>query len=182
MVPGLLFSIQQLSYMKKLFFILAILLYSQSNLWAQNHTPNLDKGTFPNSTPATILLDSPVIEKVSFGVPIIKFKEIVHEFGNVRQNVPAECVFEFTNTGTDIIALESVKASCGCTTPDWNTNPVAAGQTGTITAKYNSVAAGSFSKGITVTFSNGTVEYLTIKGNVETAPYVPTTPIVIPDN
>ena len=182
MVPGLLFSIQQLSYMKKLFFILAILLYSQSNLWAQNHTTNLDKETIPNSTPATTKLDSPAIEKIAFGVPIIKFKEIVHDFGNVRQNIPAECVFEFTNTGTDAVALEDVKAGCGCTTPDWNTNPVAPGQTGKIKAKYNSVAAGSFSKGITVKFSNGTIEYLTIKGNVETASYVPVAPAVIPNN
>lgn len=173
--------------MKNLFLIILTLLLATSSVMAQKPATTPDKEATTKATDATIKVDTP-IDKIATGVPNIKFTETVHDFGKLKQNNPATCVFEFTNTGTDAVSLTDVKAGCGCTIPTWDKNPVEAGKTGKITAVYNSVNPGNFTKSITVTFSNGTVEYLTIKGNVEpdpsvpNTPAIPVTPLVTPNN
>jgi Protein of unknown function (DUF1573) len=46
--------------------------------------------------------------------------------------------FQFKNTGNQTLIISEVKVTCGCTTPDWTRTPVAPGQTGYITAQFNS--------------------------------------------
>ncbi|RYZ55128.1 MAG: DUF1573 domain-containing protein [Sphingobacteriales bacterium] len=99
----------------------------------------------------------------------MKFKSEIHDFGNIRQNVPAEVEFTFKNTGKEPIILQRVQASCGCTTPSYSKDPILPGKTGSVKASYNAAAAGNFNKSITV-FSNIGTKVLTIKGNVEKAP------------
>ncbi len=98
---------------------------------------------------------------------IIKFKETEHDFGKVEQAKPATFTFEFTNTGTDVIILGNVAASCGCTTPDWTKEPILPKKSGKVTATYNALNAGPFNKSITVPSNaeNGTI-ILTLKGEV----------------
>lgn len=162
--------------MKRLFLIIPALLLTCLSLLAQNSTTTSDKDATPKATDAPIKMDTPPVEKVEVGVPKFKFNETTHDFGNLKQNNPATFVFEFTNTGSEAVSLQDVKAGCGCTIPTWDKNLVEPSNTGKITAVYNSANPGNFTKSITVTFSNGTVEYLTIKGNVEVAPAVPNTP------
>lgn len=168
--------------MKKIYSLILAILVLQGMVSAQTKTSPTENDSTTKATDATIKIDTPEIEKVTVGVSKISFKETVHDFGNVKQNNPAKCVFEFINKGTTVIALETVQASCGCTTPDWTRDPVAIGGTGKITATYNSVASGSFSKTITVKFSTGEMEYLTIKGTVDTPPSIPATPVEIPNH
>jgi hypothetical protein len=168
--------------MKKIYSLILAILVLQGMVLGQIKTSPTEKDSTTKATDATIKMDTPEIEKVSIGVSKISFKETVHDFGNVKQNNPATCVFEFINKGTTVIALETVQASCGCTTPDWTRDPVAIGGKGKITATYNSVASGSFSKTITVKFSTGEMEYLTIKGIVDAPPSVPAKPVTLPNN
>ena len=59
--------------------------------------------------------------------------------------------FEFTNKGTSPIVLKSVRASCGCTTPNYPKAPIAPGVTNKISVTYNPQGRpGVFSKSITV--------------------------------
>ena len=104
---------------------------------------------------------------VAQNAPEIKFKELVHDFGTFPEETgKVSCVFEFTNTGKSDLILQNVKASCGCTTPDWTKTPVKPGEKGTVEATYNaSGRPGAFSKTITVT-TNAGEERLTIKGDV----------------
>lgn len=119
-------------------------------------------------------------------MPKIKFVEETHDFGNIKEGTQATYEFKFTNTGNAPLILESVQASCGCTTPEWSKDPIAPGQTGKVIATFNSSGRpGTFTKTITVKY-NGAVEtntnYLTIKGFVESAPVTPQTPVAVPEH
>ena len=60
-----------------------------------------------------------------------------------------------------------MKASCGCTTPTWPREEIAAGATGEIVVRYNAKAVGPFNKSIRVNYE-GRVDPVTlfIKGKV----------------
>ncbi|MBO7607164.1 MAG: DUF1573 domain-containing protein [Paludibacteraceae bacterium] len=101
------------------------------------------------------------------GAPEIYFEQITHDFGTFpEENGKVSCTFEFKNVGDADLVLQSVKASCGCTTPDWTKEPVKPGETGVVKATYNATGRpGSFTKTITVK-SNAGEKRLTIKGEV----------------
>ena len=65
------------------------------------------------------------------------------------------------------MVLNSVRASCGCTTPKWTREPIAPGGEGEIQVKYDTNRMGNFHKTVTVQ-SNATNQtvVLTIKGQV----------------
>ncbi len=100
--------------------------------------------------------------------PKIEFSSLEHNYGQIVKGGDGNCVFTFTNTGTEPLILSNVRASCGCTTPSWTKEPVMPGKTGTIKVKYNTNNVGGFTKTITVT-SNAVDNprvVLKIKGNV----------------
>lgn len=104
----------------------------------------------------------------NFQFPIDKF-----DFGVINEGEKARHTFEFFNTGKDTILLksENVRASCGCTTPSFSTDPILPGQKGVITAEFNSQGRpGTFQKTVTVYYKDEVVKMLNIKGSVETVP------------
>lgn len=82
----------------------------------------------------------------------VVFKENVFDFGLINESGgKVTHDFEFTNNGTEPIVLKSVRASCGCTTPNWPKAPIAQGVTNKISVTYNPQGRpGIFSKSITV--------------------------------
>src|SRR5690348_17161723 len=58
---------------------------------------------------------------------VLNLKETEHDFGKIPQGKPVFYVFEIANTGTLPLKLDNVQASCGCTTPEWSKDPIAAG-------------------------------------------------------
>ncbi|MCQ2193918.1 MAG: DUF1573 domain-containing protein [Paludibacteraceae bacterium] len=106
-------------------------------------------------------------DNVGAKAPEISFDTLVHNFGTFPEETgKVSCTFTFKNTGAADLVLQKVKASCGCTTPEWTKTPVAPGETGTVIATYNaSGRPGAFTKTITVT-SNAGDKRLTIKGEV----------------
>lgn len=117
-------------------------------------TPELAPGQMPPTAPAQ-----------ERHPEFIQFTATVHDFGNIRQGVPASHTFTFKNVGNADITLVNVAASCGCTVPNWKGGIYKPGETATITATYNAANEGQFNKTITVTTSEG-VNVLTITGNV----------------
>lgn len=93
-----------------------------------------------------------------------------HDFGKLKQGVPATTTFEFINEGKVDLVLSNVKPSCGCTTPEYSKDPIPPKGKGFIKATYNAASMGSFQKSITVS-SNVSEQpvILTIKGEVEKA-------------
>ena len=97
----------------------------------------------------------------------IVFENTTHDYGTIVQGSNGNCEFKFVNKGKAPIVLNNVKASCGCTTPEWTRTPVAPGENGIIKVTYNTNNTGAFSKSVTVNSNakNSTV-VLIIKGNV----------------
>jgi hypothetical protein len=101
--------------------------------------------------------------------PKIQFKTTEHDFGQIKEDGgPAVTMFDFTNEGNAPLVLSNVKASCGCTTPEWPKEPIAPGKTGTIKVSYDPQnRPNSFRKTITVSSNADQPNLtLTIMGNV----------------
>lgn len=81
---------------------------------------------------------------------VIKFKEVVHDFGKIKQGVPVTYDFVFSNVSNKPVVIESAVASCGCTTPVKPEAPIAKGKQDKITAGFNAQTIGAFNKPITV--------------------------------
>ncbi len=111
----------------------------------------------------------------------IKFEKIEHNFGKIKEGTQATVTFAFTNIGSEPLVLNSVRASCGCTTPKWTKEPIAPGATGEVTAIYNSKGRpGNFTKTITVKYNGEEgAEFLTIRGFVETTPRETAPPVQV---
>jgi len=101
---------------------------------------------------------------------VIQLKENGHNFGKIPQGRPATYNFEITNTGTEALRLENVQASCGCTTPEWSKDPIAAGATAIIKVGYNAYAEGNFTKTVTIFYNGNQTKTLTISGEVYKSP------------
>jgi hypothetical protein len=54
-------------------------------------------------------------------------KEPTYSFGKIPQGRPVIHIFEIENISKEPLLLENVQASCGCTTPEWSRDPIAAG-------------------------------------------------------
>ncbi len=100
----------------------------------------------------------------------IVFDTISHDFGEIPYNAKAEFEFVFTNSGTVPLLLTHVKSTCGCTVPEWSSEPVRAGNIGSIRVKYDTHRIGVFSKSIYVYSNAGNgVQRLLITGKVRSA-------------
>ena len=97
---------------------------------------------------------------------LIKANITNYDFGKIIQGKPVTYDFIITNTGTEPLKLDDVHASCGCTTPLWSKDPIAAGGTSKINVGFNAMAYGPFEKTITIAYNNGQTKLLTIKGEV----------------
>jgi hypothetical protein len=80
----------------------------------------------------------------------VKFTEVSHDFGKIKQGVPVTYDFAFQNNSNQPAVIESATASCGCTTPTWPKTPVAKNKSEKISAGFNAASAGTFTKTITV--------------------------------
>ena len=103
----------------------------------------------------------------------LEFEKTIHDFGQIKEvDGAAEYTFSFVNSGDQPIRISGVKASCGCTTPFWTKEEILPGDSGKITARYNTNnRPGAFNKSLRVT-SNATTASMTlyIKGHVEPKP------------
>ncbi|MBI5856629.1 MAG: DUF1573 domain-containing protein [Sphingobacteriales bacterium] len=84
---------------------------------------------------------------------IAKFSEESHDFGKVKQNVPAVVYFEIKNISDKPITVESATASCGCTVPEKPEAPIEPGKTAKLKVQYNAAAVAPFTKDVYVKLS-----------------------------
>ena len=84
-----------------------------------------------------------------------EFLEESFNFGEVAEGDKVVHTFKFKNTGSNPLRVNNVKASCGCTSPDWSKEDVAAGAEGFVTVEFDSKGKrGTQKKSVTVTFEN----------------------------
>lgn len=99
----------------------------------------------------------------------ITFAETKHDFGIIEQGEKVAHVFKFTNTGNEPLVLSNVRASCGCTTPNWTKEPVAPGDEGEIHVEFDSKGkSGKQTKTVTVTANTDPAKTIvTITGEIQ---------------
>jgi len=98
----------------------------------------------------------------------VKFQELKHSFGKIKQGVPVTTEFKFTNTSSKPLIIEVATAECGCTTPEYPKTPIMAGKDASIKVTYNAANEGHFEKKVTVKFAKvAQPVILEIDGDVE---------------
>lgn len=101
---------------------------------------------------------------------VISSPKIEHDFGVIKEaNGKVTHTFTVKNTGTAPLVITRVVATCGCTTPKYDVEPIAPGKEGKVVVTYNPAGRpGQFVKTIAV-YSNGFDGAFTlrIKGVVE---------------
>lgn len=101
----------------------------------------------------------------------ITFDKTTFDYGTIKPSSDGIRFFTVTNTGDKPLVLSNVKASCGCTTPDFSTDPIMPGKSAKIKVGYNTTLNGGFNKMIEV-FSNDPANsrsVIYIKGTVDAA-------------
>ena len=103
----------------------------------------------------------------------VEFQNETYNYGKVTQGEKVSHQFKFKNTGTEPLVLTRVKASCGCTTPNYSQEPVAPGEEGYIDVLFNTAGKkGIQNKTVTVTgnFEGRINRTLRISGEVSEGP------------
>ncbi|WP_291862360.1 DUF1573 domain-containing protein [Marinilabilia sp.] len=83
----------------------------------------------------------------------ISFEEEIYDFGEVKEDGGTVThTFSFTNSGGQPLIVHTVRASCGCTSPDWTRQPIQPGKEGFIKATFDPRnRPGNFNKSVIVT-------------------------------
>jgi hypothetical protein len=110
-----------------------------------------------------------LLSALAFAKPAIKFKNTTVDFGEVNSGKIVDVAFEFENTGSDVLLINNVIPSCGCTTAALTKKEYQPGEKGTIASKFNSSGYnGKVVKTITVTSNDADAPEtrLTLTGTV----------------
>ncbi len=145
--------------------ILALIPISFICLFASAQNPN--DGHNHDAKVAVPALVAPPVAKKEDG---LKIAQMEHNFGKIPQGKPVYYNFEVVNTGLTPLKLDNVTASCGCTTPEWSRDEIAAGATSIIKVGYNAAAEGPFEKYITINYDGTFTKQIKILGQVWKAP------------
>lgn len=112
--------------------------------------------------------------------PVLTFDKKEHDFGEIEAKTPVETVFNYTNTGKSPLVITNIKSTCGCTVPqDWSKEPLAPGDSGKFTVKFNGSGQNKVTKTVTVTANTETgKETVKITAFVKPDPNAPAKPAV----
>lgn len=70
--------------------------------------------------------------------PEIEFDTMVNSLGEIYEGEQVICYFKYQNTGDEPLVVQSIKAGCGCTVPEWNKEPLQANGREDIKVLFNS--------------------------------------------
>lgn len=107
----------------------------------------------------------------------LTFDKTIHDFGTVKEEAgKVTYEFEFTNSGEAPVIISNVTASCGCTTPQWDKEPILPGKKAKVTVGYSTTGRpGPFVKSLVV-LNNGNPSSITLQIKGEVTPKPKATP------
>ena len=95
----------------------------------------------------------------------IQWEVVTKDFSTIKIGTVAEFTFRVKNTSKVPLFISSANPSCGCTASSYTRTPIKQGESGSVTASYDTEGRpGFFYKTIRVTLSSGTVSDLSITG------------------
>lgn len=111
----------------------------------------LNKNTPEPAPKAKITVEDITAGSANQPITSVSFKDSILHMGKLNEGEMLNVEFEFTNTGSEMLVIKNVTASCGCTIPEKPEEPIAPGNTGRIKATFDSRGrAGMNQKVITV--------------------------------
>ena len=115
-----------------------------------------------------LLIYAPQVLSAQNSGPMISFDTDTIDYGEITKGSDGVRTFTFENTGDAPLEIQGVRSSCGCTIPKKPEAPIAPGEKGEITVRYDTNRVGVFRKTITVNtnVSSASIIALKIKGNV----------------
>jgi len=153
--------------MKKIFLLLVVMSVTVFTAQAQEKVNEAVKTAKDAKEGANFFEDDDgnMIETTK---PIFLFEKETHDFGEIEQGPKFDYEFKFKNIGNEPLVITGVKASCGCTTPEWPKQPVMPGEESIINVVYNTKGRkAKFNKSITITSNAVTpTKRIYIKGDV----------------
>ncbi len=152
--------------MRKIAFVLGFAaLLSACGGNPTSDSENIDSAVVNN--PATAENSEGVSDEVA--IPVFTFEKEAHDFGTIIQGEKVAYSFKFKNTGDGDLIITSAKGSCGCTIPEYPTDPIAPGATGVIDVVFNSDGKkGQQNKKVTIVANTvPNTKVLAINGMVE---------------
>lgn len=85
-------------------------------------------------------------------LPVISFERTDHDFGTITEGQKVSYTYKVKNSGEAPLIIQSAQPSCGCTVPTWTKDPIPVGQSGFVTAEFDSGGKpGINNKTITIT-------------------------------
>ena len=105
----------------------------------------------------------------AMAAPDLTWLNPVHNFGAFKEDVgPVTCVFKAVNTGDEPVVVIDARANCGCPRPPFTREPVAPGDTLSVSVAYDPAGRpGRFSKQVKVTTNTAAKSYiLGVRGTV----------------
>ncbi|MEM1055856.1 MAG: DUF1573 domain-containing protein [Bacteroidota bacterium] len=102
--------------------------------------------------------------------PRLAFDAPRHDFGTFEEDEVVTHVFRFANAGDAALRIVEITAACGCTTPEWTQDPIAPGDSGSVSVAYDSAGRpGLFEKTVRVIPEAGEAVTLRLTGEVISA-------------
>ncbi len=102
------------------------------------------------------------------GKPVIKFNSDTHDFGDIAPGEKVSYTFTYTNEGDANLVILSATASCGCTVPKYNKDPLRPGKKGYVEVVFDSTGrSGKQIKNVAIrSNSEPPVKVLQIQANI----------------
>jgi hypothetical protein len=144
--------------MKKILCFLVLLSFLAA---CTNQNPTVSKTADQSPLAATDSVDNS-------NLPAFKFEKEVFDFGEIKEGEKVSYDFKFKNIGNAPLIISSATATCGCTIPEYPTEPLAPGAEGVIRVVFNSSGKpGMQNKIVSISANtNPTLTELNILGNV----------------
>lgn len=111
----------------------------------------------------------------------VEFDESTFDFGTILEGERVVHTYTFRNTGTEALLITSAKGSCGCTVPAWPRDPIAPGETASLTVEFNSKAKnGRRNQKVTITANtNPPQSFIYLTGDIEARVSTPEIPALL---
>lgn len=68
----------------------------------------------------------------SKGTAVMEFESVYHDFGKLKHGEKVSFTFTFKNTGNADLIIKDAAATCGCTVPEYDKEPIAPGEKGSV--------------------------------------------------
>lgn len=145
--------------MKKLFLIT---ICAAAFSACQNKTAESEAATTDTTTSGT-----PVIAEAD--APKVQVEKAIYEFGEITQGEKVSYEFKFKNAGKTPLIITNASATCGCTVPEYPSQPIKPGEEGSIKVVFDSAGKlGLQDKVVTITSNaNPAFEQLHLVGDVK---------------